>query len=60
MEKTNIIKFTPSNRQNENFKIMYQNRLLIEKNNTIFLGLELDKNINWKNHSQKILPKLAT
>jgi hypothetical protein len=36
MEKTNIMKFTPSNRQNEIFQIMYQNRLLIGTYNTAF------------------------
>jgi hypothetical protein len=60
IEKTKVMKFTPSNRQNEIFQIMYQNRLLIGTNKTIFLGLELDKNINWKNHIQKILPKLSS
>ena len=57
MEMTNIMKFTPSNRLNETFQIIYQNRLLTGANNTKFLGLELDKNINLKNHIQKILPK---
>jgi hypothetical protein len=38
MEKTNIMKFTPSNRQNEIFQITYQNRLLIGTYNTKFLG----------------------
>jgi len=60
MEKTNIIKFTPNNRQNETFQILHQNRLLIGTDNTKFLGLELDKNVNWKNHIQKILPKLSS
>jgi hypothetical protein len=60
MEKTNIMKFTPSNRQNKLFPFMFQNRLLIGTNNTKFLRLELDKNINWKNHIQKILPKLSS
>jgi hypothetical protein len=59
MEKTNIMKFTPSNRQNETFQIIHYNRL-IGTNNTKFLGLELDKNVNWKNHIQKILPKLSS
>ena len=39
MEKTNIMKFTPNNRQNETFQILYQNRLLIGTDNTKFLGL---------------------
>jgi len=29
-------------------------------NNTKFLGSELDKNISWKNHVQKIIPKLSS
>jgi hypothetical protein len=59
MEKTSIMKFTPNTRQNETLQITYQNRLLTGTNNNKFLGLELDKNVNWKNHIQKILPKLS-
>ena len=33
---------------------------MIGINNTKFVGLELDKNISWKNHLQKILPKLSS
>ena len=60
MEKTNIMKFTPNNHHNETFQILHQNRLLIGTDNTKFLGSELDKNVNWKNHIQKILPKLSS
>jgi hypothetical protein len=58
MEKTNIMKFTSSNCQVETFKITHQHRLLTGVNNIKFLGLELDKNINWKNHIHKTSPKL--
>ena len=54
------MRFTPSNRLNTAFQIMHQNKLLTEINHTKFLGLELDKNKNWKNHTQKILPKLSS
>jgi hypothetical protein len=37
---------------------IYLKKKIIGINNTKFLGLELDKNISWKNHVQKILPKL--
>jgi hypothetical protein len=47
MEKTNIMKFTSSYHQNEAFQIICQNKIIMESNNTKFLGLELDKNINW-------------
>ena len=53
MEKTNIIKFTSSNRQTETFQIPHINRLLTGVNNTKFLRLELDTNINWKNDIHK-------
>jgi len=55
-----IIKFTSSNRQTECFQIPHINRLLTGVNNTKFLGLELDTNINWKNHIHKTLPKLSS
>jgi len=58
--KKNIMKFAPSNRLHTEFKIMHQDKLLKEINHTKFLGLELDKNINWKNHIQNILPKLSS
>jgi hypothetical protein len=60
MEKTGIMKFTPRNSLNTAFQIVHQDKLLSEINHTKFLGLELDKNINWKNHVQKILPKLSS
>ena len=53
MEKTNIMKFTPSNRSNTVFQIMHQNKLLTEIDHTKFLGLEVDENISWKNHIKK-------
>jgi hypothetical protein len=59
MEKTNIMKFTSSHRSNIALQIMHQDKLLCENNHTKFLGLELDNNINWKNHIHKILPKLS-
>jgi hypothetical protein len=60
VDKTNIMKFTPSNRLNTEFEIMHRDKLLKEISHTKFLGLELDKNINLKNHIQKILPRLSS
>jgi hypothetical protein len=59
MDKTNIMKFTPSNRLNTEFEIMHH-KLLKESSHTKFLGLELDKNINLKNHIKKILMRLSS
>jgi hypothetical protein len=60
MGKTNIMKFTSSNSQNGTFQIAYQNMILSGVDNTKFLGLQLDKRINWKNHIYEILPKLSS
>ena len=54
MEKTYIMKCTSSYHQNEAFQIIYQKKTIIGINNTKFLGLELDKNISWKNPVQNI------
>jgi hypothetical protein len=51
------MKFTSSYHQNETFQIIYQKKRI---NNTKFLGLELEKNISWKNHVKNILPKLSS
>jgi hypothetical protein len=58
-DKTNIIKFTPSNKRYENFQLLYQSKQLIGSDRTKFLGLELDNHLNWKQHIKKILPKLG-
>jgi hypothetical protein len=60
MEKTNIVKFTPTNRSITDFEMAHQDGLLKETGHIKFLGLELDKNINWKCHIQRILPKLSS
>jgi hypothetical protein len=60
MERTNKMKFTSSYHQNEAFQFIYQNKRITGTNNTKFLGQELDKNRNQKNHVQKIIPKLSS
>jgi len=44
----------------EPFQIIYQNKVIAGTNNIKFLGLELDININWKNHAYKSLPKISS
>ena len=60
IDKTNIIKFSSKQFQDKTFLINYQNSSIKESTNTIFLGLELDKHVNCKNHFNKILPKLSS
>jgi hypothetical protein len=58
-DKTNIIKFTPSNKRYGNFQLLYQTKQLIGSDKTKFLGLELDNRLNWKKHIKNFLPKLG-
>ena len=60
MEKANIMKFTSSYHQNEAFQTIYQKKIKIGINSIKFLGLELDKNVSWKNHVQTNLLKLSS
>ena len=57
MNKTNIVKISSKHYQDKTFLIYYKNNSIKESTNTKFLGLELDKHINWKNHINKILPR---
>jgi hypothetical protein len=50
------MKFTLGYQQNKDFQIAYQNKVITGIHNTKFLGLEIDKNISWKNYVQKIVP----
>jgi len=60
IDVTNIVKFISQHYQDETFLINYQNNTLKESTITKFLGLKLDKHINWKNHLNKTLPKLSS
>jgi hypothetical protein len=58
IDKTDLVKFSSNHYQDETFLINYQINSLNEFTNAIYLELELDKRITWKNHINKILPKL--
>jgi len=59
MEKTNMVKFCTNHSLNNQQQCPIDNYLINEVTNTRFLGLELDNNMNWKNHVAKILPNLS-
>ena len=60
MDKTNIMKFTGCNHQSGTLQVEYLSKSITGADNIKFLGLELDKNMSWKNHIQLILPKLSS
>jgi hypothetical protein len=55
-----IIKFNSNYLNNVPFQIPYKDKLIQEEINTKFLGLEIDKHVNWKSHIQLILRKLSS
>ena len=55
VDKTNIVKFTFNHLQNYLFQITYQNKTMKAATNIKFL----EKHMNWKNHTVKLLPKVS-
>jgi hypothetical protein len=59
-EKANIVAFSSNHLPNDLFQIAYQNKTIKVATNIKFLWLELDKCVNWKNHIDKILPRMSS
>ena len=57
--KTNVIKFTPKTTVHVPLGISYKNYVLNEVNSTKFLGIHIDRHMNWKNHIEQISHKLS-
>jgi hypothetical protein len=51
IEETSTVKFSSIHLQNDHIQITYQNKTMKEATNIKFLWLELDKYMNWKNHT---------
>jgi hypothetical protein len=51
IEKTHSVKFSSNHLQNDQFQITYQNKTINTATNIAFLWLELDKYMNWYNHT---------
>jgi hypothetical protein len=54
------MKFDLNYIHNETFQSFYEEELIKEIINTQFVCLEIDKYMNWKNHTVHILPKLSS
>jgi hypothetical protein len=55
-----VMKFISNYFHSAHFQILYHNNLLHEEPNYKFLGLEIDKHMNWKMHIKLILPKFSS
>jgi hypothetical protein len=59
LDKTNIIKFI-TNHHSMILKIGYDEKYIEESMNTKFLGLQIDNHLNWKNHTDLMIPMLCS
>jgi hypothetical protein len=58
LDKTNIIKFTTNNVPAYPLSIGYNGKYIKESAQAKFLGLQIDNHLNWKNHIDRLIPKL--
>jgi len=57
LDKSNIMKFITKNSSHSTLHIGYKEEYVEETVNTKCLGLEIDNHIQWKNHTEQMIPK---
>ena len=55
IDTTNAIKFNLNHLQDDTFQILYQDKEIKEVTNINFLGLEIDKHVEWRTHIEQCL-----
>jgi hypothetical protein len=58
LTKATILKFETTSQNNASFQLQCKNQHLQDVKNIKFLGIEIDKFMNWKVHVKLMLPKL--
>jgi hypothetical protein len=53
------MKFITKNSSHSTLYIGYKEKYIEERENTKFIGLQTDNNINWKNRTEEMIPKLS-
>jgi hypothetical protein len=59
LDKMNIMKFIEKNSAHSTLHIGYKEKCIEERGNTKFLSLKIVNHINWKNHTEEMIPKLS-
>lgn len=59
LEKTKIVQFVNYKQLQESLNIVVNEKTVEQVNNTDFLGVKIDANLNWKSHVEKVNNKLA-
>jgi hypothetical protein len=60
IDKTNAVKFIVSHSQEDSFQIPYKDKEIKQITNIKFLGLEIDQCLNWKTHTEQLIPRLSS
>ena len=58
LDKMNTMKCTRNNSAHSTLHTGYKEKYIEESVNTTFLGLQIDNDMNWKNHIEEMIPKL--
>jgi hypothetical protein len=59
LDKSDIVKFTTKSSPQRTLSTGYKEKYIEETANTNFLGLQIDNNLNWKNHIDQLVPTLS-
>jgi hypothetical protein len=54
------MKFSTHHSQEDGIQIIHKNKFMDSKESAKFLELEIDKHLNWKKHTEEILPTLSS
>lgn len=58
LTKTTYVQFVNRNAKKRNLKITFNNKLITESSQTVFLGITLDDKVSWADHINKICSKI--
>lgn len=59
-EKTNFMEFLTKNKPSGNFKVVFENKELVNLNFTKFLGIQLDKSLYWNKQNEVMGLRLSS
>jgi hypothetical protein len=59
-DKINVIKFNLNYFQEDQFQAFYKDKKIKDVTNIKFLGLGIDKHLDWKIHIKQIISKLSS
>jgi hypothetical protein len=59
MEKTSMLKFKTSNVPHRPLTIRYKQKYIKKIKSIKFLGIRIDSSLTWKNHIDRVIPKLS-